>query len=97
MTHEPEATDTLFKMVKRFYNWTPAWLRPETLYNNTKLLEFNNKDGKGLGKLLFVWRQREKADFGSGQLVHFAHLSEVGKWPEGNHRIAVNVDFAMRS
>ena len=82
VTHEPEATDTLFKMVKRFYNWTPAWLRPETLYNNTKLLEFNNKDGKGLGSAFRV-ATAEKADFGSGQLVHFAHLSEVGKWPEG--------------
>lgn len=80
VTHEPEATDTLFKMVKRFYNWTPDWLRPSTLYNNTKLLEFNNKEGKGLGSGFRV-ATAEKSDFGSGQLIHYAHLSESAKWP----------------
>jgi hypothetical protein len=49
ITHEPEATDTLFKMVKRFYNLSPEGMKPETLYNNMRLLEFNNKDGTGLG------------------------------------------------
>lgn len=73
LTHEPEATDTLFKMVKRFYNFTPEWLRPQTLYNNTKLLEFNNKEGKGLGSGFRV-ATAGKDDFGSGQLIHYAHL-----------------------
>lgn len=83
ITHEPEATDTLFKMVKRFYNFTPEWLRPQTLYNNTKLLEFNTKDGKGLNSGFRV-ATAEKEDFGSGQLIHYLHLSEVAKWPVAN-------------
>lgn len=80
VTHEPEATDVLFKMVKRFYNFTPKWLRPETRYNNTKLLEFNNKEGKGLGSGFRV-ATAEKEDFGSGQLIHYFHASEISKWP----------------
>jgi intein/homing endonuclease len=73
VTHEPEATDALFKMVKRFYNFTPEWIRPSTLYNNTKLLEFNTKDGKGLNSGFRV-ATAEKDDFGSGQLINFLHL-----------------------
>lgn len=83
VTHEPEATDTLFKMVKRFYNFTPEWLRPQTLYNNTRLLEFNAKDGKGLNSAFRV-ATAVKEDFGSGQLLHYIHLSEVAKWPGDN-------------
>lgn len=80
VTHEPEATDTLFKMIKRFYNCTPKWLRPSTLYNNTSLLEFNRKDGQGLNSGFRV-ATAEKKDYGSGQLIHYCHLSEVSKWP----------------
>ena len=79
VTHEPEATDTLFKMVKRFYNFTPDWMRPRILYNNSKLLEFNTKDGRGLNSGFRVGTA-EKEDFGSGQLIHYLHLSEVAKW-----------------
>jgi len=83
VTHEPEATDALFKMVKRFYSFTPEWMRPETLYNNTKLLEFNNKKGRGLNSGFRV-ATAGKEDFGSGQLIHYCHLSEVSKWPAEN-------------
>jgi hypothetical protein len=83
VTHEPEATDTLFKMVKRFYNFTPDWLRPCTLYNNTNLLEFNTTEGRGLNSGFRV-ATAEKVDFGSGQLIHYLHLSEVAKWKPEN-------------
>lgn len=73
ITHEPEATDTLFKMVKRFYNFSPPEERPETLYNNTRLLEFNNKEGQGLNSAFRVCTAG-KEDFGSGQTIHYAHL-----------------------
>lgn len=79
ITHEPEATDTLFKMVKRFYNFSPQDEKPETLYNNTKLFEFNTKDGKGLNSGFRV-ATAGKEDFGSGQTIHYAHLSETAKW-----------------
>lgn len=83
ITHEPEATDTLFKMVKRFYNHLEADDKPETQYNNTRLLEFNNKDGTGLNSAFRV-ATAGKEDFGSGQLVHYFHGSEVAKWDTGN-------------
>jgi len=82
ITHEPEATDTLFKMVKRFFSFSPTSERPETLYNNTKLLEFNNKDGRGLNSGFRV-ATAGKEDFGSGQTIHYAHLSETAKWDQG--------------
>lgn len=80
ITHEPEATDTLFKMVKRMYDHLPAWLQPEQKYNNKSLLEFNNKEGTGLNSGFRV-ATAGKSDFGSGQSIHFLHLSEMGKWP----------------
>jgi hypothetical protein len=83
VTHEPEATDTLFKMIKRFYNFSPKDERPETVYNNTRLLEFNTKEGMGLNSAIRV-ATAGKEDFGSGQTIHYAHLSETAKWDEGN-------------
>jgi len=80
ITHEPEATDALFKMIKRFYDFTPADMRPSTKYNNTRLLEFNTKDGRGLNSGFRV-ATAGKEDFGSGQLIHYCHLSETAKWP----------------
>lgn len=73
ITHEPEATDALFKMVKRFYDFSPADMRPSTKYNNTRLLEFNTKDGRGLNSGFRV-ATAGKEDFGSGQLIHYCHL-----------------------
>lgn len=83
VTHEPEATDTLFKMIKRFYNFSPKDERPSTVYNNTRLLEFNTKEGTGLNSAIRV-ATAGKEDFGSGQTIHYAHLSETAKWDEGN-------------
>lgn len=83
VTHEPEATDTIFKMVKRYYDHSPPEEQPSQRYNNARLLEFNTKDGKGLNSALRV-ATAGKEDFGSGQLIHLCHLSELAKWPEGN-------------
>lgn len=73
ITHEPEATDALFKMSKRFYDFSPPEHKPETKYNNTRLLEFNTKDGQGLNSGFRV-ATAGKEDFGSGQLIHYCHL-----------------------
>ncbi len=79
ITHEPEATDTLFKMVKRFYDHLPPWMQPAQKYNNKSLLEFNNDKGTGLNSGFRV-ATAGKSDFGSGQSIHFLHLSELSKW-----------------
>jgi hypothetical protein len=83
ITHEPEATDALFKMVKRFHDFTPPEIKPQTKYNNARLLEFNTKDGRGLNSGFRV-ATAGKEDFGSGQLIHYLHLSEAAKWPAEN-------------
>jgi len=80
VTHEPDATSFLFKMVKRFHGHTPKAFQPETRYSNQKLLEFNSEDNTGLDSAFRVGTAG-KEDFGSGQLIHYLHLSELSKWP----------------
>lgn len=83
ITHEPQATDFLFRMVKRFYDFSPKQIRPETRANNQRLLEFNNKEGKGLNSGFRV-ATSGKDDIGSGQLIHYLHLSEMAKMDQTN-------------
>lgn len=83
ITHEPQATDFLFRMVKRFYDFAPEDSRPQTRANNAKLLEFNTKDGKGLNSAFRV-ATGGKDDVGSGQLIHLLHLSEFAKMAPEN-------------
>lgn len=79
ITHEPEATEFLFQMHKRFYQHNPVW-QPQTTYNNKKMLMFDTVDGKGLGSAIRV-ATAGKEDIGSGQAIHYLHLSEMAKWP----------------
>lgn len=83
VTHEPQASEFLFRMVKRFYDFTPDGFKPETRANNARLLEFNTKDGKGLNSAFRV-ATAGKDDIGSGQLIHHLHFSEVAKYPPEN-------------
>jgi len=80
ITHEPEATDFVFKMHKRFYEHLPGFLRPTERYNNRKMLEFNNESGTGLDSAIRVGTAG-KEDLGSSQLIHYLHMSELSKWP----------------
>ena len=81
ITHEPEATDFVFSMHKRFYKHLPPQLKPEELYNNKKMLEFNNEQGSGLDSAIRVGTAG-KEDLGSSQLIHYLHLSELAKYPK---------------
>ena len=81
VTHEPDATEFVFSMHKRFYNnLDPRW-RPATKYNNIRKLEFNRPNGRGLDSAITV-ATAGKEYAGSSQLIHFLHLSELSKWPE---------------
>jgi len=73
VTHEPEATDFIFKMHKRFQEHLPEALRPDERYNNRRVLEFNNEGGTGLDSAIRVGTAG-KEDFGSSQLIHYLHL-----------------------
>lgn len=74
VTHDPDATDTLFGMMKRFHRHAPPDFKPKEKYNNKTLLEFEGLDsGCRVGTA-------GKEHFGSGMAIHFAHFSEVAKW-----------------
>lgn len=92
IAHEPDASDFIFKMVKRFYNLSPAHLRPETLYNNARLLEFNKPNGMGLNSAIRI-ATAGKDDVGSGQLIHLLHFSEAAKYPGHNIKDLMNSIF----
>ncbi|MDF1551943.1 MAG: hypothetical protein P1P84_02720 [Deferrisomatales bacterium] len=83
VTHEPQASEFIFKMVKRYYDFCPAAFRPAVRANNARLMEFNNKEGTGLNSAFRV-ATAGKDDLGSGQLIHFLHLSELAKYPPEN-------------
>jgi hypothetical protein len=78
ITHEPDATDFVFKMVKRFYDHC-TW-KPATKYNNTTLLEFNKPSGIGGLDSAFRVATANKKDIGSAQLIHNLLLSEIAKY-----------------
>jgi len=78
IAHEPEATEFIFEMVKRYYN-NCQW-KPETKYNNKKKLHFNNQHGTGLDSAMTV-ATAAKEDIGSSQLIHDLHMSEMAKYP----------------
>lgn len=80
ITHEPEATDTIFGMHKRFHANMPKRMRPQVLYDNRKALVFNTKDRiGGLDSEIRVGTAG-KENLGSSQLVNYAHWSEFSKW-----------------
>jgi hypothetical protein len=81
VSHEPQATDKLFAMIKRFHSHLPEDERPETRYNNLQKIDFNKKDGSagGLDSSVSVGTAG-KSDFGSGQTITHLHLSELAKW-----------------
>ena len=79
VTHEPEATDFLFKMQKRYYDKLPPEYKPSTSFNNAKMLVFNTPEGTGLDSAIRVGTAG-KGDLGSGQLIHNLHLSEIAKY-----------------
>ena len=83
ITHEPAASEFIFKMVKRFHNNIPAKERPDVLANNARLLEFNNAQGTGLDSAFRV-ATGGKDDVGSGQAVHRLHISDAFKLPREN-------------
>lgn len=83
VTHEPQSSEFVFKMVKRFFDFCPQALRPQVRSNNSKLLEFNDSEGKGLNSAFRV-ATAGKDDLGSSQLIHFLHCSELSKWPPNN-------------
>jgi hypothetical protein len=75
LTHEQDATDTLFDMVTRFHEHAPPSVRPELGEANAKTLAFARLDSE-----YHVGTAGTKGK-GRGQGFHLFHGSEVGFWP----------------
>lgn len=81
ITHEPEATDTIFGMVKRYHANMPKKTKPQVLYDNRKALVFNTKDRIGGVDSEIKVGTAGKENLGSSQLCNYSHWSEFSKWP----------------
>jgi hypothetical protein len=85
VTHEPPATEFLFEMQKRYLNHLPREFKPHTKKNNARMIHFDDEMGEGLDSAIRVGTAGVK-DFGSGQGIHYLHLSEFAKFPAENQR-----------
>lgn len=85
VAHKDEATANLFRMVKRFYDYLPAKLRPMTRASNAKELVFDKpsrdgSDGQGLGSRIRCATAGGKG-VGRSYTLKCLHLSEYAFWP----------------
>lgn len=84
LTHALDATNNLFKMAKRFYEHTPAVVRPEIGTSNSKELIFGTLDsGYKLGTA-------ENKNVGRSSTIQLLHASEVAFWNNAaDHAVGV--------
>lgn len=83
VAHDPDTTNFLFEMQKRYYMHLPPEFAPNIKANNAKLLHFQNEQGTGLDSVIRIGTADTKYA-GSGQNTHFQHRSELAKWPREN-------------
>lgn len=75
LTHEAEATKSLFEMTKRYYDSLPAGLVPKPDASSAKELNFKTLDsGYSVGTA-------GNKGVGRSQTIQIFHGSEVGYWP----------------
>lgn len=81
ITHTDDATNNLYNMSRRFYNYLPEPLKPTEKANNAKNLIFDTKDGTGLGSSINCMTAGAKA-VGRSATFNFLHISEYAFWEE---------------
>lgn len=82
MAHDQDASSSIFSKLQSMYNnWQPQNidLRPDTMKSNTKMLEFNNKFGTGLGSTCKVFNAKKEEV--RGGTTQFVHQSERAFYP----------------
>jgi len=84
LTHALDATQNLFKMAKRYYEYTPSIVRPDIGTSNSKELIFAALDsGYKLGTA-------ENKNVGRSSTIQLLHGSEVGFWNNAaDHAVGV--------
>ena len=85
IAHEPESTEEIFAMSKRFYDMLPEWMKPMRRYDNKKQMVFENPNEKARGNLpgkrsRMIIATADKARIGRGMTLHCFHGSEVAFW-----------------
>jgi len=91
LTHQQEATDTLFGMVDRFFEHTPASVRPIRGKSNAKVLAFPVLDSE-----YSIGTAGTKAT-GRSQGFHCFHGSEVAFWPHAATHFAGAVQAVSKA
>src|SRR3989338_797079 len=82
IAHEPESTEEIFAMSKRFYDMLPDWMKPLRRYDNKKQMVFENPNEKARGNLpgkrsRMIIATADKVRVGRGMTLHCFHGSEV--------------------
>lgn len=83
MTHQQQATDNLFEMVKRYHQLMPEFYRPPTAFDNAKELTFTATDSG--------YKVATAGNRGSGRssTIQQLHLSEVAFYPSDEAAIGM--------
>ena len=79
LAHMSDATDNLFKMVKRYHEHCPDIVKAQTTTTNRKELVFNTADGKGLDSG-YALGTAGSPDVGRSDTIQLFHGSEVAFW-----------------
>ena len=82
LTHEQQATDNIFAMARRFYDYCPSEFQPETQTATAKELFFNKLDSG--------YKVGTAGNRGAGRssTVQLLHGSEVSRWPSAEEHFA---------
>lgn len=79
-THHADSTRALFDLTKRYFQNTPAILKPSTRYNSKRELFFDVLDSS------FIVGTAGSESIGRGETISQAHLSELAFWPASSAR-----------
>ncbi len=82
LTHEQDATDNLFDMVRRFHEHCPAALRPHTGKANAKELAFDVLDSR------YSVSTAGTRNAGRSSTAQLFHGSEAAFWPNDSEHMA---------
>lgn len=78
ISHEAKATERLFEKVQFFLNHLPDWLKP---FYQPKSESRKYMSNETMNSRFYIGTAGAIA-FGRGDTIHYAHLSEVSRWPD---------------
>lgn len=81
LTHNDDATTTLFEMTKRYLDHCPALLKPAVRKSNSKVLQFNRLDSG------YAVATAGSKGAGRSDTLQYFHGSEVAYWPNAEDHV----------